>query len=820
VTAWLLLGLLLAPAAWPRSVWSAANDRIAARSLDNDSDLSELEIFFKLVDGRLLVNRETSKLNDSPRFKSRLSKNLSPDAVKKSLFDDLDRILKKNEKVFVYSLPTAIRQRYATDVPFRQQFEATAETRGVNEFNGTDWPRFQAAFKQWHDKYKVDLDPPPLPLAGGLIAELRSLSSSLNNTPLSFDVLMDADVDVDETGKIKVHVADPIGDLTEDDYSIVVPVENGNFAHKDKITPTADSIRKALAPLKGQLWRSERIRTYVADFFAGSDFPRTPESRDIRFPALHVDEANALPKVIEVGKIGRIARIDLMKFDDRLSMIDLVVRQLFDDSTFRTFIRKQHGKDATAQPLHLVTPENLPPFHFIYLDTLTGKGGEPHYSPLRLAAQAAILSKLGYVIDAAPYDPSTDSINGEGPTAASEDGGPLYVRLLIFKKAEDTSESTGSTEASASGPSSTAATSLTDGSATPVASPSPSPTPAKPPDKPKLNFLGVDFFYKPDQGVKLSGIYKRQGLLNTENGNGDLTVRVGNRDEHFIVTGDFSGDNLLFRKLHRRLSVDLFGSSDFEVRRLFFNTKTDERRQSSLIRGEWELFTRPQQLTVFLEASGGTVELIQNDVSVSKQRLNSLSFGGSYVLKTDEVVPLRSLQFEPKVRFGLALAKNEPGFTMFSLRGVFQHHRDIPARFGIQISGRVDVASKGTPIFELPSFGGVDSVRGFREDDAIGRRLWSLQNEIRTPILGLPPDAEGFKKFLRNQTKVAAFIDVGAMSDTVGTRSGLRAGPGLGLRVNFMGVNMKIDYAYGLGDAAIGKGRGRFHFSLDTPLRF
>jgi hypothetical protein len=387
---------------------------------------------------------------------------------------------------------------------------------------------------------------------------------------------------------------------------------------------------------------------------------------------------------------------------------------------------------------------------------------------------------------------------------------------MIFKKAEDTSASSGSTETSESGPSTTDGS----GSATPAASPSPSPTPAKPAEKEKLNFLGVDFFYKPDQGVKLSGVYKRQGLLNTENGNGDLTVRVGNRDEHFIVTGDFSGDNLLFRKFHRRVSVDLFGSSDFEVRRLFFNTQTDERRQSSLIRGELELFTRPQQLTVFLEASGGTVELIQNDVSVSKQRLNSLSFGGTYVLKTDEVVPLRSLQLEPKARFGLALAKNEPGFTMFSLRGVFQHHRDIPARFGIQIAGRLDVASKGTPIFELPSFGGVDSVRGFREDDAIGRRLWSLQNEIRTPVFGLPPDAEGFKKFLRNQTKVAAFIDLGAVSDTVGTRSGLRAGPGMGLRVNFMGVNMKLDFAYGLGDAAIGKGRGRFHFSLDTPLRF
>src|SRR5262249_11565423 len=197
-----------------------------------------------------------------------------------------------------------------------------------------------------------------------------------------------------------------------------------------------------------------------------------------------------------------------------------------------------------------------------------------------------------------------------------------------------------------------------------------------------------------------------------------------------------------------------------------------------------------------------------------------LSFGGAYVLKTDKVVPLRSLQFEPKVRFGLGLAKNEPSFTILSFRGIFQHHRDIPSRVGIEIAGRFDVASKDTPIFELPSFGGVDSVRGFREDDAIGRRLWSIQNEIRTPIFGLHPDATGWKKFLRDQTKLAAFIDLGAMYETVGTKSGLRAGPGIGLRVSFMGVNMKGDWAYGLGDAAVGKGRGRFHFSIDTPFKF
>ena len=308
--------------------------------------------------------------------------------------------------------------------------------------------------------------------------------------------------------------------------------------------------------------------------------------------------------------------------------------------------------------------------------------------------------------------------------------------------------------------------------------------------------------------------------MNTANGDADFSIKIGNRNDHFIVAGDFDGDNLLFHKLHRRLSLTVNGASDFEVRRLFFNTKTDERRQFSAVRAHFEIWTRPKQLTVFVEGGGGTVELFQNDLSVSKQRLNNLSFGAATTFKTDEVVPLRSLQLEPTMRFGLGLAANEPSFSIFSLRGIFQHHRDIPARVGFVIAGRFDLASKDTPIFEQPSFGGVESVRGFREDDAIGRRLWSLQNEIRAPLFGLAPDAEGWRKFLRNHVKLAAFVDVGAVYKTTGSRAGLRTGPGVGVRINFQGVNMKFDSAYGIGDAATGRGRGRFHFSIDTPLPF
>src|SRR5262249_32503450 len=160
--------------------------------------------------------------------------------------------------------------------------------------------------------------------------ELESLSpKSLDNTPLSFDSLTGAGNDIDKTGKIKLIVADPIGDLTEDDYSIVVPVESGQFAHKDKIAPTVESIRKVLAPVKGQLWQSGLIKSYLSSYFEDSDYPRIPDSLAVGAQGIFVTQTE-LPKVIEIGKISRIARIDLMKFEDHLSALDLVVRQLFD----------------------------------------------------------------------------------------------------------------------------------------------------------------------------------------------------------------------------------------------------------------------------------------------------------------------------------------------------------------------------------------------------------------------------------------------------------------------------------------------------------
>src|ERR1044071_9380232 len=116
-----------------------------------------------------------------------------------------------------------------------------------------------------------------------------------------------------------------------------------------------------------------------------------------------------------------------------------------------------------------------------------------------------------------------------------------------------------------------------------------------------------------------------------------------------------------------------------------------------------------------------------------------------------------------------------------------------------------------------PSCGGAEVVRGFRRDDALGRKLWSLQNELWVP---LPFDGEGLKALLRRSVKLAPLFDVGGLYDAVGTRSGVRSGAGLGLRFIYSPIVFKLDYAYGFGAAATGGSRGKFHFGVVSNLPF
>ena len=121
------------------------------------------------------------------------------------------------------------------------------------------------------------------------------------------------------------------------------------------------------------------------------------------------------------------------------------------------------------------------------------------------------------------------------------------------------------------------------------------------------------------------------------------------------------------------------------------------------------------------------------------------------------------------------------------------------------LSARFENAVGNSPIFELPSLGGADTVRGFRADDAIGRRLWSTQSELWH---GLPP---------WRLLKIAAFMDAGGAYQTTGSYPGTREGLGTGLRLDLRVAVLKFDWAYGFGQAATGGSRGKFYLNVVFP---
>jgi hemolysin activation/secretion protein len=147
-------------------------------------------------------------------------------------------------------------------------------------------------------------------------------------------------------------------------------------------------------------------------------------------------------------------------------------------------------------------------------------------------------------------------------------------------------------------------------------------------------------------------------------------------------------------------------------------------------------------------------------------------------------------------------------------------HQKLPAFFEVDIGGHLGLNSTNTPIFEQATLGGTESVRGFRQDEAIGRRMWSLQNELWIPLPGTTNSSAEFQRLLLRSVRLTAFADLGGISKTTGSQAGTRFGPGAGLRFIFNPVVIKLDWAYGLTSANVTTARGRFSFSIVSNLPF
>jgi hypothetical protein len=286
--------------------------------------------------------------------------------------------------------------------------------------------------------------------------------------------------------------------------------------------------------------------------------------------------------------------------------------------------------------------------------------------------------------------------------------------------------------------------------------------------------LGAGFAYTPGQGFSTLGNLGLPSL--TMSGGGPSGV---------LGSAEYSSDFLGFEQLNERVSASLNAFTSLQRNRFLNGVKVTEQSTAELATVEWQPWRG-------LDGNTLMFQLVPSHALILNETVNSLEPGVQFLHNdlTSEY-PWRIL-VSSHVLIGSGFAE---GVISANTHRSFDH-------WEYDLSGRFENAFGAPPIFELPSFGGADTVRGFRADDAIGRRLWSTQPELWLP-------APRFQSL-----KIATFCDVGGAYQTTGSRAGMREGPGLGLRLDVHVAVLKFDWAYGLGDAATGGSRGKFYFTV------
>jgi hypothetical protein len=283
---------------------------------------------------------------------------------------------------------------------------------------------------------------------------------------------------------------------------------------------------------------------------------------------------------------------------------------------------------------------------------------------------------------------------------------------------------------------------------------------------------------------------------------------------------NWENDYIAFAKLHHQLSFSLAGKTDSTANRLLgSNVETNQRETGGQGRLEYDAVNDWHGMYVQAFGQGARENLVfsGSGTNLPNATLWTVDAGATIdVLHEARPWPGR-FELTPQVHFGDETAALTKPFTVWSLDASAHQRISDLNLISTDISGHFRDATRGTPIFELPSLGGGDSLRGFRPDDVLARRYWSLQNELWIPVpgtLSASPGAKGLgaaRWFLRENIRLALFADIsGAYQITVpGITSGVRWAPGLGIRFVRGNFALKLDWAYGQGRGQSGTGHGR-----------
>jgi hypothetical protein len=817
---------------------------------------SRLSLCLTIKNGKFHVDPPSSSLTPSKRFTSRSS--ISSDETRKILVQDLDAILDQMDYFYEYALihpsppdepnplpnnPTPEQQTQfdqdqaqykKLDVLYQKLTEAlnALENEEITQSlrQNVDWGGFKQQYAKWvngdderaevralYATHRVDLksayenlvkepqytnepqefniDPAPESVFNtmlqGIPDEAPGLIQRLDETAITYD---ESDRDFTQFPGGAAGNGSTVG-------SPVICMKVTDPISADLVTQPNDeakNIQSALDRLKSGLWRPTHIRSFLRDFYANRGLLMVGDEQFV----LTAGDMSHPPKIKFLkAKVARIIIASSAAVDQ--TTIDKLLYWLLPPRGWKKYITDpkpahflKDFADVAGQGTGKFVVFNKGANHPGEHDELVSDEAMAFLLESDLAVAQARLLQNGFTLTFRP----------SGHFITTNDAVLDYKIDLIVTKAaatETQSANNNSTEKTSSAPSGPA------------------------PHGGRKNYLAGGINYRPGQGIGFIGEYDRYQL-----GPGQLGVHVGGQKKPLGAIS-YSADSVFFKKLHRDLSVSFTGSSDFEAQRIFSGIKTDERRTGGRAHAQLELSSGGSVL--YAEGSRVTVALAQDSASVQKQNLTTVTVGGVFKFDRPRAARPFELRFEPRLRLGLGLGKTEPRFTAFLFAGHFRE-KLLPHLLEIDSTGRVALASRSTPLFDQPSLGGEDltagyrpndllggssyTVRGFRRDDAVGLRTWSLQNALLMPVPGFDSESIGKLHDFFQKLKIAAFVDIGGAYRTTGSKSGIRVGPGAGLRLDIKQAIISMDWGYGLGEGATGRGHGRFYFSLTPKYTF
>ena len=726
---------------------------------------SQLCVQLKITNGALDVDRSQSRFAATDEFRRRLS--IPAAQAEEIVFTTLSNVLKLVQKPYRLALSDDDKVREA-------KLELNDPKTNAIRIANASWTDYLQQYDDWTSSTNRKS------MADVFSTFQSDALAPIDNAPDTTALLVWEDNLLDpEQGTFKLTVLDPIDNWADETQ---VKISFPDLPAGSKTDAKRKRIEKLLSPLAGRPRCYECMKTTLDSYYRRMGFD----------PEIVFDDRNTSPLRIGIIESKRIVSISWRSLENDPNIPKLLY-SLLTDKAFRHYVKQRANISGI----------------FNYRQQ-TGEPG-PYLNAQRLQIQQLLVTQLGYTasLNLAPGDAGV--------------GSSYNITIQKLSQSDDDSSSPAETNEH---PDPAPATANPEGVVTAHEQERRTETdfhPKNSDDKPKdkKRYVGGGFEYQPDQGVKFFALGQVSRVPLVPGAVNNLSVKVGGfGDAGVLGNANYFVDYIFFNKLHRRLSIQFTVASDLEANRNLADPDTDERRSTGLARLEFELFRdrSGSLLRFFTEARNETVELRPDLQPLVKGNLTTLEFGAFYFFESVEVERPRRIRFEPKFKAGLGLAVGEPRYNKLLATGNF--HQMLPGRYEFDVTGRAEVASQATPRFELPSLGGTDILRGFRADDGLGRKFWVLQNEVWIPLKIGNDQSTGLKAMLREKVKLASFVDVGGLYDTINVSPGVRAGTGMGLRVIYNPIIFKFDFGYGFGEKATSGGRGKFHFSVTSNLPF